>query len=46
MYINDLLPTLDVLGYDGALRVKGGEMPEGEAIFFRKSKFRLVFGYE
>ncbi|OWF50180.1 2',5'-phosphodiesterase 12-like [Mizuhopecten yessoensis] len=34
-----LLPALDSIGYTGMAKWKGTNAPEGEAIFFRKSKF-------
>lgn len=39
---NNLLPALSLLGFDGVLRTKAGQVPEGCATFFRKSKFKIV----
>ncbi|CAC5414412.1 PDE12 [Mytilus coruscus] len=40
VFINDLLPAFESLGYSGVLQEKGGTTPEGEATFYRNSKFR------
>ena len=42
VYKQMLSPALEMLGFSGLLQCKSGEVPEGEAIFFRKSKFLLV----
>lgn len=42
VFENDLLPALSLLGFDGVLRTKAGQVPEGCATFFRKSKFKMV----
>ncbi|KAJ7380399.1 mitochondrial mRNA catabolic process [Desmophyllum pertusum] len=38
----NLSPALETMGFEGLLRCKAGEVPEGEATFFRKSKFALI----
>ncbi|XP_071149413.1 2',5'-phosphodiesterase 12-like [Mytilus edulis] len=42
VFINDLLPAFESLGYSGVLQEKGGTTPEGEATFYRNAKFRQV----
>lgn len=42
LFNNNLSPALETMGFEGLLRCKGGEVPEGEATFFRKSKFTLI----
>lgn len=42
VYLDDLLEYFERLGFQGTLKLKTGKIKEGEAIFFRKSKFRLV----
>lgn len=34
------------MGFEGFMRCKGGEIFEGEVIFFRKSKFLLIIRYD
>lgn len=41
LFHNILSPALEMLGFESLLKCKGGEVPEGEAMFFRKSKFSL-----
>ena len=46
VFNHELISAFDVFGYNGSLQVKAGsqeegpDSPEGEAIFFRRSKFR------
>jgi 2',5'-phosphodiesterase len=42
VFENDLLPSLDLLGYSGSLKVKGhGQQGcEGVAMFIHRDKFR------
>ena len=42
VFMNELFPTFDVQGFNGAFQVKAGTVLEGEATFYRKSKFRFV----
>lgn len=42
LFKNNLRPALETMGFEGLLKCKGGEVPEGEAMFFRKSKFKLI----
>ena len=42
IYQQMLQPALEMMGYYGMLQCKAGEIPEGEAIFFRLSKFQFV----
>ena len=42
LFQNNLNPALETMGFEGLLRCKAGEVPEGEATFFRKSKFALL----
>lgn len=42
LFENNLQPALETMGFEGLMRCKGGETPEGEATFFRKSKFSLI----
>ena len=42
LFHNNLRSTLEVLGFESLLRCKGGQVPEGEALFFRRSKFELI----
>lgn len=42
LFQNNLQPALETMGFEGLMRCKGGEVPEGEATFFRKSKFALI----
>lgn len=42
LFKNYLNPVMKSKGYTGLAMYKGGVMPEGEAIFFRDSKFSLV----
>lgn len=41
LFQNNLQPALETMGFEGLMRCKAGEVPEGEATFFRKSKFAL-----
>lgn len=41
LFKNNLSPALEVLGFQGLLCCKSGEVPEGEALFFHRSKFHL-----
>lgn len=36
----DLSTALDLLGFDGFYKEKDGEVREGSAIFYRRSKFK------
>ena len=42
LFKHNLRPALETMGFECLLKCKGGEVPEGEATFFRKSKFSLV----
>lgn len=42
LFQNNLSPALETMGFESLLKCKAGEVPEGEATFFRKSKFSLV----
>lgn len=42
LFNNQLSPALETMGFESLLKCKGGEVPEGEATFFRKSKFSLI----
>ncbi|XP_028393203.1 2',5'-phosphodiesterase 12-like [Dendronephthya gigantea] len=42
LFENHLNPMMTSLGYGGSVKYKSGVMPEGGAIFFRKSKFTLI----
>lgn len=42
LFQNNLHPALESMGFEGLMKCKAGEVPEGEATFFRKSKFTLV----
>ena len=42
IFNNYLEPILSMTGYEGYLKLKIGEMPEGEALFYRKSRFSFV----
>ena len=42
LFDNNLSPALETMGFECLLKCKGGEVPEGEAMFFRKSKFALI----
>ena len=42
MFNRELLPVLMDHGFDGNYKEKYGSMAEGEAIFYRRSKFRCV----
>ncbi|CAH1788073.1 unnamed protein product [Owenia fusiformis] len=42
VFINELQPVLDIEGFDGMLKLKNGQVPEGSSIFYRRSKFRLL----
>ena len=42
LFENNLQPALETMGFEGLMRCKGGETPEGEATFFCKSKFSLI----
>ena len=42
LFQNNLQPALETMGFEGLMRCKGEEVPEGEATFFRKSKFSLI----
>ncbi|XP_064646518.1 2',5'-phosphodiesterase 12-like [Lineus longissimus] len=42
VFNHELKPVMESANLDGLLLLKGGETPEGCAIFFRKSKFRLL----
>jgi 2',5'-phosphodiesterase len=37
-----LLPALEINGFSGMYRMKMGKIREGEALFYRKSKFKSV----
>ncbi|EDO45845.1 predicted protein [Nematostella vectensis] len=37
-----LLPCMELEGYQGIIKCKAGEIPEGEAIFFNRDKFELI----
>ncbi|KAK6165879.1 hypothetical protein SNE40_022702 [Patella caerulea] len=39
---SDFKPALDLLGLSGLLKIKGGQVPEGSALFYRRSKLRLL----
>lgn len=41
MYVNDLVPSLSSLNYDGVFSTKG-ETPEGLAVLFDKRRFEIV----
>ena len=41
LFTNILSPALEVLGFQGLMCSKSGEVPEGEALFFHKDKFQL-----
>ncbi|XP_071792543.1 2',5'-phosphodiesterase 12-like [Asterias amurensis] len=43
---NVLLPCLKMSGLDGMLCCKHGNVPEGEAIFYRTEKFRLLGSHD
>ncbi|KAL4217215.1 Endonuclease/Exonuclease/phosphatase [Mactra antiquata] len=45
VFRHDLSTIFEVLGYHGVMMEKTGEVREGSAIFFRKSRFRLVEEY-
>ncbi|XP_053385923.1 2',5'-phosphodiesterase 12-like isoform X1 [Mercenaria mercenaria] len=45
VYQGDLLTAMEIMGFEGVFKEKGGEVREGSAVFFRKSKFRLVAEY-
>lgn len=40
VFENELLPSLDLLGYTGSCKVKGQQGSEGVAMFIRAQKFR------
>lgn len=40
MFHGDLMAAMEVMGYEGVFKAKGGEVREGSAILIRKSKFR------
>ncbi len=42
VFDNFLLPVLKDEGFEGNYKRKAGEMPEGEAIFYREAKFSLI----
>lgn len=42
VFAGDLSTALDLLGFDGAFKEKDGEVREGSAIFYRRSKFKYV----
>ncbi len=42
VFKGDLVPVLDQVGFEGAFERKGGQVSEGCAIFFHKSKFRQL----
>ncbi|CAI9718258.1 Hypothetical predicted protein [Octopus vulgaris] len=42
VFEHDLLPDLSLSGFEGLLCLKAGQVPEGSATFFNKSKFKLV----
>ena len=42
LFQNNLQPALETMGFEALMRCKGEEVPEGEATFFRKSKFSLI----
>ena len=42
LFEHNLKPALETMGFRGLLRCKAGEVPEGEATFFRESKFALI----
>ena len=42
LFEHNLKPALETMGFRGLLRCKAGEVPEGEATFFRDSKFALI----
>ena len=42
LYDNYLNPVMTSQGFAGLVKYKSGVMPEGEAIFFKKSKFALI----
>lgn len=42
LFKHNLRPALETMGFKGLLRCKAGEVPEGEATFFRESKFALI----
>ena len=42
LFEKNLQPALETMGFEGLMRCKGEEVPEGEATFFRKSKFSLI----
>ena len=39
VFLNFLHPAMKEEGFEGSFLRKGGEMPEGEAIFYRKARF-------
>ncbi|PVD39383.1 hypothetical protein C0Q70_02013 [Pomacea canaliculata] len=42
VFENELLPSLDMLGFTGALKIKGQQGNEGVATFIRSDKFRII----
>ncbi|KAJ8951873.1 hypothetical protein NQ318_019849 [Aromia moschata] len=42
VYSHDLAPTLAHLGYDGDFTMKGGDVAEGLAFFFDRTRFRRL----
>ena len=40
VYLGELQYVFEQQGFDGSFKAKGGQVVEGSAIFYRKSKFR------
>ncbi|GAB1598717.1 2',5'-phosphodiesterase 12-like [Argonauta hians] len=42
VFERDLLPDLSLFNFEGLLCLKAGQVPEGSATFYNKSKFKLI----
>jgi len=40
VFSRDLSTALDLLGYSGVFKEKAGEVTEGSAMFYKRSKFK------
>lgn len=46
LFDNFLERAMEMLGYQGLMKCKAGEIPEGEAIFFNREKFEFVSSHD
>ena len=44
-YTDYLMPVMECAGFSGHFAAKAGEMPEGEAILYRRDRFEAIDTY-